>query len=172
MKVWVLRLGHRLHRDERISTHCGLVARAFGAEKIIYSGDRDISVVNSVKRVVDKWGGPFEVEYEKNWKDVIKRWKGLKVHLTFYGLPIQDKINEIRKHKKDLFVIIGGEKVPGEVYSLVDYNISVTQQPHSEISSLCYFLDELFEGKELEKRFKNARIKIVPQERGKKTISL
>lgn len=172
MNVWVLRLGHRLHRDERISTHCGLVARAFGAEGIIYSGERDVSIINSVKKVVDKWGGPFEVKYEKKWKDLIKKWKGLKVHLTFYGLAIQNKIDEIRKQKKDLLVIIGGKKVPGEVYDLSDWNIAVTNQPHSEVGSLAIFLDKLFEGKELEKKFKKARIKIIPQERGKKAISL
>ena len=37
--IVVLRLGHRIGRDARISTHCGLVARALGANKIIYSGD-------------------------------------------------------------------------------------------------------------------------------------
>ena len=31
----VLRLGHRIGRDKRITTHVALVARAFGADKIL-----------------------------------------------------------------------------------------------------------------------------------------
>lgn len=172
MGIWVLRLGHRLHRDERVSTHCGLVARAFSADGIVYSGDRDDSVIDSVKKVMKKWGGPFEIKYEKNWKKVIEKWKGKTVHLTVYGLPIQDKINEIRNCKEDLLVIIGGKKVPAEVYQLADWNISVTQQPHSEIASLCYFLDYFFERKKLNKKFENAKVKIIPSERGKKVVKL
>ncbi|MEM5871528.1 MAG: tRNA (cytidine(56)-2'-O)-methyltransferase, partial [Candidatus Aenigmatarchaeota archaeon] len=56
MSIYVLRLGHRIHRDERISTHCGLVARAFGADGIIYSGEHDEKLIESVKRVSEEWG--------------------------------------------------------------------------------------------------------------------
>jgi tRNA (cytidine56-2'-O)-methyltransferase len=35
---------------------------------------------------------------------------------------------------------------------------------------LAVFLDKFFEGKELEKEFENKKIKIVPQEKGKKII--
>jgi len=170
MKVWVLRLGHRRVRDQRITSHCGLVARAFGANGITYSGERDENLEKSIKKVVKNWGGPFEIKYEKNWKKVINNWKGKTVHLTMYGLPIQDKINQIKK-SKNILVIVGSEKVPGDVYYLVDFNIAVANQPHSEVGSLSIFLDKFFEGKELEKKFKNARIKIIPQESGKKTIS-
>lgn len=171
MKVWVLRLGHRHHRDERISAHCGLVARAFSADGIVYSGEKDVSLLNSIKKVVDNWGGPFEVKYEKNWRKIIRNWKGKKIHLTMYGLPVQKKISEIKKSNDDLLIVIGSEKVPGEVYHLVDWNISVTSQPHSEIAALSIFLNMFFEGKELNKNFKDAKIKIIPQDRGKKTIS-
>jgi tRNA (cytidine56-2'-O)-methyltransferase len=33
--ITVLRIGHRLGRDKRITTHVALVARAFGANKIL-----------------------------------------------------------------------------------------------------------------------------------------
>ena len=171
MKVWVLRLGHRHHRDERISSHCGLVARAFGAEGIIYSGEKDVSLLNSIKKVVDNWGGSFEVKYEKDWRKIIRNWNGKKVHLTMYGLPVQKKISEIKKSNDNLLIIVGSEKVPSEVYHLVDWNISVTSQPHSEIAALTVFLNMFFENKKLNKEFKYAKIKIIPQERGKKTIS-
>jgi len=36
MKTTVLRLGHRISRDKRTSTHIALVARAFGAEEVVF----------------------------------------------------------------------------------------------------------------------------------------
>jgi len=171
MKVWVLRLGHRRGRDPRLTTHVALTARALGCDGIILSGEKDDSIMENINEVVKNWGNHFEVRYEKNWRKIINNWKGKTIHLTMYGLPIQDKIDEIKK-SKNILVIIGSEKVPSDVYRLVDFNIAVTNQPHSEVGSLAIFLDRLFEGKELEKKFKNTRIKIIPQERGKKTTSL
>jgi len=171
MAIWVLRLGHRRVRDQRITSHCALVARVFGAEGITYSGDKDENLEKSIRKVVERWGGSFEINYEKNWKKIIKNWKGKIVHLTMYGLPIQDIINEIKGCKKDLLVIIGSQHVPGEVYHLTDWNVAVTNQPHSEVAALAVFLDNFFEGKELKKKFDNKKIRIIPQEKGKKTIS-
>ncbi|MCD6478050.1 MAG: tRNA (cytidine(56)-2'-O)-methyltransferase [Candidatus Aenigmarchaeota archaeon] len=165
--ITVLRLGHRLGRDARISTHVGLVARAFGAQKIIYSGDKDEKMMNSIKNVTKEWGGPFSVVYQKNWKNVIKNFSGVKVHLTMYGIPIQEIKSEIRR-KRNILVIVGGEKVPSEVYHVVDYNVAITNQPHSEVAALAVFLHKYFSGKELEKKFKGAKLKIIPQEKGKK----
>ncbi len=170
--IVVLRLGHRLGRDDRVSTHCGLVARALGADSIVYSGERDEKMMDSVKGVTKRFGGKFSVSYEANFRKVIKKYKKKKfciIHLSMYGLPVQKKISKIKKSKNAL-LIVGSEKVPGEVYHLADYNISITQQPHSEISSLAIFLHEYFKGKELNKNFKDAKIEIVPQERGKKVI--
>jgi len=170
--IVVLRLGHRIGRDSRISTHCGLVTRALGADKIIYSGDEEKSLIESVKNVTTQWGGSFEVEYEKSWKKVISEYKNkgfLTIHLTIYGLPIQDKVNNIRK-SKNILIIVGGEKVPPEVYQIVDYNIAVSQQPHSEIAALSVFLHDYFKGKELDKEFSSPKIKVIPQERGKKVV--
>ena len=41
MGVWVLRLGHRPFRDQRLTTHVALTARAFGAEGMILADRRD-----------------------------------------------------------------------------------------------------------------------------------
>lgn len=166
--IQVLRLGHRPRRDKRISTHCALVARAFGANGICYSGQKDPGLERSVRKVVKNWGGNFQIKYVKNWKKFLEDWPGRTVHLTMYGLPVEKAIRKIRQTKRVL-VVIGGEKVPGEVYKLADFNVSVTQQPHSEISALSIFLDRYFQGKELSLKFKG-RLKIVPQERGKKVI--
>ncbi len=170
MKIFVLRLGHRISRDQRISTHCGLVARAFGANGIVYSGEKDEGLLESVRKVSKEWGGKFEVRYERDWKKFIKNWKGRIVHLTVYGMPVQEKIEEIERSKGNLLVIVGGEKVPPEVYELADWNISITSQPHSEIAALAIFLDRIWKGGELYKRFMNAKISVEPSERGKRVI--
>jgi len=168
MKTFVLRLGHRAGRDKRISTHCGLVARAFGADGIVYSGERDESLMESIRKVSKQWGGKFEVRYEKNWRSFVNGWKGQIIHLTMYGLPVQKAIEKL--DERDILVVVGGEKVPYEVYQMSDWNVSVTNQPHSEIAALSIFLDRLHEGKELANEFPSANKKIIPQERGKKII--
>jgi len=167
----VLRLNHRTQRDKRVSTHLCLAARAFGADKVIYSGEKDDVLENSIRKIVENWGGSFEIEYKKNWLSFIKTWEGGIVHLTMYGIPLQKAINQVDP-SKDILVIVGGKKVKGEVYGLAGFNISVSSQPHSEVSSLALFLHELFEGKELSKSFSNAKNVILPQKTGKKVIRL
>lgn len=68
-------------------------------------------------------------------------------------------------------IIVGGKKVPSDVYYLSDYNVAIGNQPHSEVAALAVFLDRLFDGKETEIEFKG-KIKILPQERGKKVIKV
>ncbi len=172
MKVIILRLGHRISRDHRISTHCGLVARALGADGIVYTGEHDQSVLESVRRVSEQWGGRFAAQYEAGWKKVVAAYKRkgfAVVHLTVYGMPVQKTIRRIKNRGK-ILVVIGGEKVPWEMYGLADFNVSVTGQPHSEIAALAVFLDRLFAGKELDRKFAGAKKIVVPQERGKKII--
>jgi len=169
--ILVLRLGHRTIRDKRISTHCALVARAFGADKILYSGERDLELEESVKKVVKKWGDNFAIEYVKNWKKVLMSFSGKKIHLTMYGIPLTERVKDIRK-LKDIMVIIGGEKVPYEVYKLSDMNISVTNQPHSEVAALAVFLHEYYEGREFKHTFSGAKVRIIPQEKGKNLVKL
>jgi len=168
--IVILRLGHRLKRDERLSTHVGLASRALGADKIIYTGDKDDKLLESINDVSQRFGGSFKATYESGWKKIMNDYKKKKyciVHLTMYGMPLKNKISKIKKSKKVL-VIVGSEKVPGEVYHLSDYNISVTNQPHSEVAALSIFLKEL-SGKK-EKKFPKARLRIIPQEKGKKVV--
>ncbi|GBC75337.1 hypothetical protein HRbin06_00655 [archaeon HR06] len=170
--IGVLRLGYRLVRDDRITTHVGLVARAFGAD-LIYLYDCEKKVKDSIDKVTSFWGGPFQALITENWRSVVEEWKkreGIIVHLTMYGLPLEDVIKEIKDMKKDILIIVGAKKVPKEVYLLSDYNIAIGNQPHSEVAALALFLDRLFERKELKREFKDAKLKIVPQARGKKII--
>ncbi|MBR9679959.1 MAG: tRNA (cytidine(56)-2'-O)-methyltransferase [Candidatus Altiarchaeota archaeon] len=173
--ISVLRYGHRLERDKRTTTHIGLVARAFGADKIIVTNTPDRTTEKTLKDIVARWGGSFEFRFEKDWKKVVidfKKAGAVLVHLTMYGLPVQDKLDEIRVKTigKDLLIFLGAEKVPAEVYELADYNIAVGSQPHSEIAALAVFLDRFFQGDELETKFSNAKMRIVPQPSGKKMI--
>lgn len=175
MKVIVLRLGHRYVRDERTTTHLFLAARALGAEAAVYCGRRDLDLEKTISRVNEMWGGMFKVQYTKDWKPCLKEYKanGLEVvHLTMYGLPIQEVIEKIRSSPKDKLVVVGGAKVPREVYHLSDWNVSVTCQPHSEVSALSIFLHELFKGEELLRSFEGGRLRILPQERGKKVLHM
>ncbi len=169
MEVHILRLGHRRDRDKRVTTHIALVGRAFGARGVYISGDRDLAIPESVEKVNNEWGGNFYVEYTENWKHLLRSWDGVKVHLTMYGIPLPEKIDEIKKSRK-ILVIVGAEKVPGTVYSMSDYNISVGNQPHSEVAALAVFLDRVLEGKVFSIRFDNARREIIPAEKGKKVV--
>ncbi len=173
MRIIVFRLGHRPERDKRITTHVALVARAFGANGVILD-KYDEKVINSVKKVVERFGNDFFIDVKENWRKFFKEWKksGKIVHLTMYGINIDDIIERIKKEKSDLLVVVGSEKVPREVYEIADYNVAIGNQPHSEVAALAIFLDRYFEGKELRKEFKNAKIKIIPQERGKKVIKI
>ena len=173
MSLHVLRLGHRINRDQRVSTHCCLVSRAFGAEKIYYSGQKDKNLEESIKKTVKIWGGKFNIKHTDNWRHIIneckkKRW--YIIHLTMYGINLPKVIKKLRKTRKNLLLIVGSQKVGPEVYRLADFNIAVGNTPHSEVSSLAIFLHELYSGKQLNKKFKNAKRRIVPQERGKKVI--
>lgn len=173
MEIVVFRLGHRLPRDERITTHVCLVARAFGANSAIYSGQKDNSLEKSVQGVVGSWGGRFSIEHEDS---PIERLGELKkagysiIHLTVYGMPIPEKEDAIRKVGKAV-VVVGGEKVPAEVYRMADFNISVGSQPHSEVAALAICLDRIMGGKELERGFESnfrGNIYLEPAEKGKK----
>jgi tRNA (cytidine56-2'-O)-methyltransferase len=67
---------------------------------------------------------------------------------------------------------VGSQKVEREVYERADWNVAVTGQPHSEIAALAVLLDRVQGGEELSRKFRKADRAIVPQERGKRVISL
>lgn len=172
--VAVLRIGHRLVRDDRTTTHAVLVSRAMGSE-VIYMTDVDDEIKKTLDKVNKRWGGEneFRLEIIDNWKKILKTWKengGIVVHLTMYGAPINQKIREIKELSQRILVIIGAEKVPKEVYFLADYNIAIGSQPHSEIAALAIFLDRIFEGNQFNKSFLDEKMKIIPSDKGKNVI--
>jgi len=170
MRVMVLRIGHRIPRDERITTHVCLTARALGANGVYISDVQDRELVATVKRVSERSGGDFQVEAGRPWRSTLMDWKragGKVIHLTAYGMPLPKVVNVIRGARGDKLVIVGAEKVPGELYGLADWNVAVTNQPISEVSALGIFLDWLFKHKRLEDVFPDYEIRIIPSEHGK-----
>lgn len=166
--IVVLRLGHRISRDKRITTHVALVARAFGADKIIISTS-DRKIEKNIQSICKRFGGDFQIETGLDYKKIIKQWNGIIVHLTMYGDELNKSINKIDKNR-DLLVIVGAEKVPSQIYDMADFNISVGNQPHSEVAALAIFLDRYTRGKWQEKQF-NGKIEILPSNKGKKVVS-
>jgi tRNA (cytidine56-2'-O)-methyltransferase len=176
-RIVVLRWGHRVQRDVRLTTHVALTARALGASGFLLTDTRDEAIRATLEKVKGSWGGEFFFEMGLSWKSAVRDWKtkgGLVIHLTAYGENIQTSnvLDRIRNTGKNVLLIVGSQKVPKDFFSkeVSDYNVSIGNQPHSECAALAVFLDRFFEGKELAKEFGNAKIKIIPQERGKKTI--
>ena len=130
MRVVVLRIGHRPERDKRITTHVGLVARAFGAEEMLLSG-RDAHVEESLADVAERWGGRLSPSCGCELERGAERWKeagGKVVHLTMYGSNLPDVIDEIRACD-NILIAVGAEKIPAEMYNLADWNVAVGNQP-------------------------------------------
>ncbi|MEM0174010.1 MAG: tRNA methyltransferase [Sulfolobaceae archaeon] len=172
--MYVLRLYHRPERDKRVTTHLILVARAFGAKGVFVNGDIS-SISKSIKKVLESWGGHsyFILQEVKDPKKFVLEWKskgGKVVHLTMYGINIIDIKNKLLQEQSPLLVIVGSEKVERWYYEKADYNVAIGNQPHSEVVALAIFLDRMYEGKELEFKFFDAKYIIIPQEKGKKVI--
>lgn len=153
-----------------MTSHVALVSRALGCQKIYmtYLDDSTSKTVNNINR---RWGGKdqFEIEYVTDWKRLVTSWRkngGLVVHLTMYGINVDDMLPQIDTKRK-ILVVVGASKVPRQVYTMANFNIAIGHQPHSEISALAIFLDRLSNGTELKKIFKDAKINIIPSKDGK-----
>lgn len=171
MKIHVLRLGHRPQRDKRITTHVCLTARALGASHVDIA-EEDLSVYTSVSDLSKRFGGDFTIDHATGWKGIVKRWKedgGLVVHLTMYGETLGEAAPKIRAEGKDVLIVVGAEKVPGDIYHLADVNLAVGNQPHSEVAALALLMDRLTDGNWETREFPGADIEVIPNPRGKTT---
>jgi tRNA (cytidine56-2'-O)-methyltransferase len=164
VRITVLRLGHRPERDKRITTHVCLTARALGCDRVVVT-ERDDRVVSGVRDVVKRFGGPFDIESGVPYRPLLKDPATTKVHLTMYGLPMQEVLPQIDR-AKDLLVIVGAEKVPRDVYELSDHNVAVGNQPHSEVAALALFLYALQGDAAFRKEF-HGEIDVEPSAKGK-----
>jgi tRNA (cytidine56-2'-O)-methyltransferase len=170
----VLRMGHRF-RDQRVTTHVCLTARALGADGVIIADREDKTVEATIREVGKKFGGHFTIESGKPWRKVIREWReqgGKIVHLTAYGLPLPDVIGKIGETGEDILVVVGSEKMPGEVFRLADWNVSITNQPMSEIAAVGIFLDWHLKHHAFNGTFANAHVRIIPSRDRKRVQSL
>ena len=58
-EIVVLRWGHRMQRDARLTTHVALTARALGASGFLLSDTIDEKIKETVEKVTRSWGGKF-----------------------------------------------------------------------------------------------------------------
>ncbi len=170
--ITVLRIGHRPQRDKRVTTHVALVARAFGAKSVLVNSN-DPKLEATINAVSENFGGDMEITTGTGVFGPIKKFEGLKVHLTMYGVPLSKFIEEYEKMDKDqdVLLIVGAEKVPRQVYEMVDHNVAVSNQPHSEIAALALILDRMTGGAWEDLELSDGKFTIIPDDRGKNVVS-
>ena len=167
--IWILRIGHRPDRDKRVTTHVALAARVLGAKGIwVDSPDRKLE--ENIRSVTERFGGDFVIETGVPWRQKLSQFTGTVVHLTMYGSRVDEVLQKISL-QDDILIVVGAEKVPAEVYQRADVNVSVGNQPHSEIAALAIFLDRLTAGEALYSD-RHGKLEVVPTERGKKVVDL
>jgi len=173
-RLSVLRLGHRIGRDARITTHVGLVARAWGADEFLLAGESDTSALESIRSVNERFGGEMVSRYESRpigWlraftKGLLEdRDAGIAVHLTMYGLPVDSALKHVRRDRPVVF-IIGGPKVPAEIWDVAQHHVAVGNQPHSEVAALAIALDR-WGSKPDDVGASTGRMRIIPSAQGK-----
>ncbi len=170
--ITVVRLGHRQQRDKRITSHLGLTARAMGATHFVLCGDDDAKVLDTLSDVTTTFGGNFTAEHHAKPLGFLRHFTkkgGRIVHLTMYGEDFQSVTPTIPTDTP-VAVVVGGAKVPGEIYKLADYNIAVGHQPHSEVAALALFLSEIMGGVAGAEHFPGARLEVKPHPSGKVVI--
>lgn len=167
-KLDVLRLGYRKGRDPRITTHLALVARAMGADGFLLAGDEDKEMFENLESVSERFGGSLETSHVKGMSHLKKHVQdgGVAVHLTMYGEPFRKAIPKIRRDRP-VIIVVGGAKVPGDVYKVCQHNVAVGNQPHSEVAALALFMDAWFGESASEKKFEDARLIIEGTNDGK-----
>jgi len=165
--IWILRIGHRPQRDKRVTTHVALSSRALGASGIFIDTE-DKVLEENIKSVADRFGGDFGIETGVSWKKKLKSFDGEIVHLTMYGQRLDEALPKISRDR-DVLIVVGAEKVPPEVYQAADHNVSVGNQPHSEIAALAIFLDRFTNGNNLYSD-RDGRMTVIPNERGKTVV--
>ncbi len=172
-RVSVLRLGHRRERDKRITSHLGLTARAFGADEVILAGEEDDSAIETWNSVSKRFGGNLDCHFEPKPMNWLRRFavSGTVIHLTMYGESWRKVTGEIPKDKPAV-IVVGGTKVPAELFSIADHNVSIGNQPHSEVAALGVFMDSWLGPIEESSKFAGGQIEVVPSERGKRVVNL
>lgn len=160
-------MGHRPGRDPRLTTHVALAARAFGARRM-YLHPRDDDLAKRIAAVTHRWGGEFAVVPVDDWKSLLRSFPGTVAHLTMYGLPLSSCLPRLERAGQ-ILLVVGGAKVPADLYQRSTFNIAVGHQPHSEVAAVAVTLERLL-GLPTPTLPRTAPQRIVPSARGKHVV--
>jgi tRNA (cytidine56-2'-O)-methyltransferase len=133
---------------------------------LLHPPDPDLSA--RLDGVTKAWGGTFAIYPSPDWRREIRGFDGTVVHLTMYGQPVERVLPRLRKAKR-ILVVVGGAKVPPDLYRLAALNVAVGHQPHSEVAAVAVLLERLL-GVPGPVRAGSARRRIVPRVRGKRVV--
>ena len=166
--VSVLRVGHRPGRDPRLTTHLALAARALGASEM-FLHPPDPGLAERVRSVSVRWGGDFRVLPADDWRSIVRSFDGPVVHLTMYGQPFERVAPRLARARR-LLLVVGGAKVPPDLYRVATYNVAMGHQPHSEVAAVAVALARL-RGVPPPGAWPGAQQWIVPRARGKRIVT-
>ena len=128
MVIEVVRIGQRVVRDDRVTTHVALVSRAFGAEKIFMT-EVNPEIKDTLEKINKTWGGNFMVEFIDKWKSIIKKKKEENfriVHLSMYGENINDVQEKLREEESGVYGVGANGSFRKLSFTGVDFTISFT----------------------------------------------
>ena len=146
-----------------------------GVSKFLLSGDEDEKLFENVVSVNERFGHGLDCRYEKSplkyLRNIVNNEvnRPTVVHLTMYGEPFKSTTPSIPKGN-GVIVIVGGAKVPGEIFKISDYNIAVGNQPHSEVAALAVALSQWHSSVAIQSRFEGGSIRVIPSREGKNVV--
>jgi tRNA (cytidine56-2'-O)-methyltransferase len=132
----------------------------------MYLHPADLPLAERIAAVAHRWGGDFAVVPVDDWKSVVRSFPGAVVHLTMYGLPLERCLGRLARERQ-ILLVVGGAKVPSELYQRAKYNVGVGHQPHSEVAAVAVTLERLL-GLPRPLRAGAAPQWIIPSARGKR----
>jgi len=143
-----------------------LTARAMGASEMILTTKKNDKLVKYIHDLERKWGGRFRVGFVNNYKTALDNAVNYKkVYLTRYGVPL-NKLAYTLNTYKNIMLIVSPATTSPKLHNIADFNVSVTDQPHSSSAAIAVFLHEFYRGRELAIHFENAKYKVIPKEHG------
>ena len=74
MVIEVVRIGQRVVRDDRVTTHVAHVSRGFGAKRI-YMTEVNPEIKDTIEKINNTWGGNFQVEFIEKIENYRKKEK-------------------------------------------------------------------------------------------------
>jgi len=134
----------------------------------MYLHPPDPALAERIAAVGRRWGGEFAVVPVDDWKRLVRTFPGAVVHLTMYGLPLERCLGRLARYRQ-LLLVVGGAKVPAQLYREATYNVAVGHQPHSEVAAVAVTLERLL-GVPRPVRAGEAAQRIVPTARGKRVV--